>query len=336
MFELYNLTGNGDLNVQTNGLPLAPPFFQTSQNRGVSPGESILIFTNAGFTNIDLTYYLGVPTHENNQYQLHHRRLDPNQSSISRPSPAPMAGRLARPGRRPRWHRPATVYHVTSTQRMTAVPARSATPSMPPTARWSLIVFGHHHPRLAPRHHQLLSDHRRPDGARRRHYRARRYLTAVTNAHDVIIRDVRFRRETAERFPPIPCRLQYHCRSRFGPEWTSINTVSVLQLPPMSLLQWSILAQSLFGHAHQSPGHGFAAPLLAAGTLSVNHNLYADNYNGSPRLGDNVSLDFVNNVVYDWGTNAGFSANDRIDRHGRHSPIISITTAIISSPAAMR
>ncbi len=63
MFELWPTSpGNGDLEraKPSNGLPLAPPFFQTSQNRGVNP-ESILIFTNAGFTNIDLTYYLGVP-----------------------------------------------------------------------------------------------------------------------------------------------------------------------------------------------------------------------------------------------------------------------------------
>ena len=36
-FELYNLTGNGDLTVQTNAPPLAPPFFQTSQQPGRSP-----------------------------------------------------------------------------------------------------------------------------------------------------------------------------------------------------------------------------------------------------------------------------------------------------------
>ncbi len=53
-----------------------------------------------------------------------------------------------------------------------------------------------------------------------------------------------------------------------------------------------------------------------SGELSFNHNLYADNYNGSPRLGDNLSLDFVNNVIYDWGTNAGFSANDSANNPG--------------------
>ncbi len=50
-FELYNLTGNGDLTVQTNALPLAPPFFQTSQNPGRSP-ELVLIFTNSALTNL--------------------------------------------------------------------------------------------------------------------------------------------------------------------------------------------------------------------------------------------------------------------------------------------
>ena len=43
------------------------------------------------------------------------------------------------------------------------------------------------------------------------------------------------------------------------------------------------------------------------GTLSFHHNLYADDYSGSPRLGDNLTLDFVNNVVYNWGLFSGLS-----------------------------
>ena len=44
-----------------------------------------------------------------------------------------------------------------------------------------------------------------------------------------------------------------------------------------------------------------------SGALSFNHNLYADNYSGSPRLGDNLSLDFVNNVIYNWGLFSGLT-----------------------------
>jgi len=62
-FELFNLTGSADLTVQTNALPLAPPFYQTSQNGGRNP-EQILIYTNSMLTNLVADWYLGVPNRE--------------------------------------------------------------------------------------------------------------------------------------------------------------------------------------------------------------------------------------------------------------------------------
>ena len=62
-FELFNLTGNGDLTVQTNALPLAPPFYQSSLNNGRSP-ELIQIYTNNVLTNLTADWYLGVPNRE--------------------------------------------------------------------------------------------------------------------------------------------------------------------------------------------------------------------------------------------------------------------------------
>ena len=64
-FELYNLTGNGDLTVQSNALPLAPPFFQSSQQPGRA-AEFIYIRTNSVLTNLVAHWYLGVPNHETN------------------------------------------------------------------------------------------------------------------------------------------------------------------------------------------------------------------------------------------------------------------------------
>ena len=62
-FELYNLTGNGDLTVQTNAPPFAPPFFQSSQQPGLAP-ELIFIRTNSALTNLAADWYLGVPNNE--------------------------------------------------------------------------------------------------------------------------------------------------------------------------------------------------------------------------------------------------------------------------------
>ncbi|HAO79836.1 MAG TPA: hypothetical protein DCQ92_12850, partial [Verrucomicrobia subdivision 3 bacterium] len=89
--------------------------------------------------------------------------------------------------------------------------------------------------------------------------------------------------------------------------WSSNNLVSVLNSSNVTV-QWSIMADSLYDTNNP---HGFGSLLrYGSGALSFHHNLYADNYNASPRLGDNVSLDFVNNVIYNWGTNAGFSLDD--------------------------
>ena len=53
-FELYDMTGNGDLTAQTNAPPFGPPFFQSSQEPGLTP-ELIYITTNGAQTNLNNT-----------------------------------------------------------------------------------------------------------------------------------------------------------------------------------------------------------------------------------------------------------------------------------------
>jgi hypothetical protein len=77
-------------------------------------------------------------------------------------------------------------------------------------------------------------------------------------------------------------------------------------------VQWSMISDSL--NTTNGPwrtNYGYGSFLrYGQGALSFHHNLYADNYSANPRLGDNLSLDFVNNVIYDWGTNSGYSLDD--------------------------
>jgi len=90
--------------------------------------------------------------------------------------------------------------------------------------------------------------------------------------------------------------------------WSTSNLVSVLNSTNVTM-QWSILADGLTNNLR-----GYGSRLrYGNGALTFHHNLYADNYNASPRLGDNLKLDFVNNVIYNWGINAGFSTNDILD-----------------------
>lgn len=89
--------------------------------------------------------------------------------------------------------------------------------------------------------------------------------------------------------------------------WSSNNDLSILNSTNVTV-QWSILSDSL---TNQTEPNG-ALVRYGSGPVSLHHNLFADNYTGSPRLGDNVTLDFVDNVIYNWVTNAGYSTSDDI------------------------
>jgi subtilisin-like proprotein convertase family protein len=86
--------------------------------------------------------------------------------------------------------------------------------------------------------------------------------------------------------------------------WSTNNLVSVLNSSNVTV-QWSIMADSLYNPPNEQ-GRG-SVLRYGSGALSFNHNLYADNYAANPRLGDNLSLDFVNNVIYNWGIRSGYS-----------------------------
>ncbi len=94
--------------------------------------------------------------------------------------------------------------------------------------------------------------------------------------------------------------------------WSTNAEMSVLASTNVTV-QWSIMADSLYS-TNYPQGSG-STIRQGGGMVSFNHNLYADNYSGSPRLGDNVSLDFVNNVIYNWGVRSGMTdgTNDLSD-----------------------
>jgi hypothetical protein len=89
--------------------------------------------------------------------------------------------------------------------------------------------------------------------------------------------------------------------------WAPRQVVSAIDSTNLTV-QWSVLAEQLYASTNQ-PFDGTQAR-IGAGGLTFHHNLYANNAGGNPHLADNVSLDFVNNVIYNWGTNAGFSSDD--------------------------
>lgn len=76
-------------------------------------------------------------------------------------------------------------------------------------------------------------------------------------------------------------------------------------------VQWCMISESLNKSQHAKGNHGYGSLLrYGYGGLTFHHNLYQHHGNRNPRLGDNIKLDFVNNVIYNWGGRAGYSGGN--------------------------
>jgi len=78
-------------------------------------------------------------------------------------------------------------------------------------------------------------------------------------------------------------------------------------------VQWCLITESLDNSCTTRPARVWLAHHRAEGGMTFHHNLYAHHRSRSPRPGapagtDGMILDFRNNVIYDWGDKAGYSA----------------------------
>ena len=310
-FELYNLTGDGDLTVQTDAPPLAPVFFQSSQNRGHTP-ELILIYTNSALTNLAADWYLGVPNNEVTNINYTIIALMETNSYFPAFPGAVGAGGGAVGGGGPvisSGHGTnGTVYHVTSTGDSGFGTLRDAVSSTNRTMIFDVSgTINLLSPLVITNSYLTIAGQTAPGGG----ITVAGDMTAVQSAHDVIIRDVRFRSgmiDDSFQFLDASNVIADHISA----SWSANNLVSVLNSSNVTV-QWSILADSLYDT--NNPQATGSLLREGGGALSFHHNLYADNYSGSPRLGDNLTLDFVNNVIYNWGLRSGLTGgtNDIFD-----------------------
>ena len=184
-FELYNLSGNGDLTLQTNLLPPAPPWFQTSQNPGTDP-ELIFVYTNSVLTNLAASWYLGVPNHEvtNITYTIIAEILT-NAYFPAFPD-AQGAGGAALGGRF------GDVYHVISAADSGPGTLRDAVNSAKTNRTVVFDISGTialNTPLVISNSYLTIAGETSPGGG----ITVAGQLTTVQYAHDVVIRDVRFR-----------------------------------------------------------------------------------------------------------------------------------------------
>ncbi|HEX7617827.1 MAG TPA: hypothetical protein VF480_03810, partial [Verrucomicrobiae bacterium] len=192
-FELYNLSGNGDLTVQTDAPPLAPPFFESSQQPGRA-AELIYIRTNSMLTNLVAQWYLVVPNLETNPitYTIV-AVLDTNIVFPAFPS-AEGAGADAIGGRF------GGVYHVTSLADSGPGSLRDAVSAANRTVVFDVSgTINLQTPLVITNSFLTIAGQTAPgDGIT-----VAGNMTTVQSAHDVVIRYVRFRPVTSVSGPVV-------------------------------------------------------------------------------------------------------------------------------------
>ncbi len=158
--------------------------------------------------------------------------------------------------------------------------------------------------------------------------------TGINNVHDVIIRHIRFRPNLMPNpgydtsLPRKQGNLDYkefdslsirnsenimidHCSISWGNDETlsAVATYRGTKLDNLTI-QWCIISEGLDWYDH-SMGTAFDSK---GGGDSMHHNLYAHNGTRNPRLGGwpgyKASLDFRNNVLYNWKANCGYSGTE--------------------------
>jgi len=133
---------------------------------------------------------------------------------------------------------------------------------------------------------------------------------AVTNTHRVTIRYLRFRpgdincpklqddAVTVDRSHDI---LIDHVSA----SWSIDEVLSVVHSGRVTV-QWSIIAESLNQSCHLKGAHGCGSLIrYGDGQVTFHHNLFAQNRSRNPRIGDNIQLNFINNVIYNYGFKGG-------------------------------
>jgi pectate lyase len=144
------------------------------------------------------------------------------------------------------------------------------------------------------------------------------WLTSVQDTHDVIVRYIRCRpgdvacptfQDDSFHFVNATNCIVDHVTAT----WSIDECLSCTWSTNITA-QWCIIGQSLKNSCHVKGAHGYGSLLrYANGGVTYHHNLYVDNDSRNPRPGDDIHLDFVNNVVYNWGGTAGYNADDSAD-----------------------
>jgi pectate lyase len=144
-----------------------------------------------------------------------------------------------------------------------------------------------------------------------------KHYAVTVNTHDVVLRHLRFRPGDVRQKEMDALSISGgsgiivdHCSA----SWSIDETLSVNGDVREVTVQWCLIAESLRQSFHKKGRHGYGSLICASnGPVTFHHNVYAHHDSRNPRPGGKgdapgVLLDFRNNVIYDWGFRAGYTA----------------------------
>jgi len=136
-------------------------------------------------------------------------------------------------------------------------------------------------------------------------------FTVVIKADNIIIRFLRFRLGDVNKIPDDALKAKGckkividHCTM----SWAIDENASLYNIDS-STVQWCIISEALNSSFHSKGEHGYGG-IWGGHYVTFHHNLFAHNVSRNPRFNGNrlgekdEIVEFVNNVIYNWGFNS--------------------------------
>ena len=144
----------------------------------------------------------------------------------------------------------------------------------------------------------------------------------VISADHVIVRHLRFRpgdeAKKAVDGMSIGATARDVIIDHCSVSWSVDECLSVSGSGGNITVQWCLIAEALHHSVHHKGPHGYGALVRADGDVTYHHNVFAHHSSRSPRPGTwedenkrGIVFDFRNNVIYGWGSRAGYSSSDK-------------------------